>query len=109
MKISIILIGLGLWLLMLVLITTADAQTVVHQTYPGTSVRDFNKPSYVIRNDGTGYQTYPGTSVRDFNAPGFKVERNAGTYAPAPVFIPPLRRQRSGFYDTYETSGFYGD
>ena len=103
MKTSIILIGLGLWLLMLVLITTADAQTVVHQTYPGTSVRDFNKPSYVIRNDGTGYQTYPGTSVRDFNAPGFKVEGgNTGTYAPAPIFIPPLRRQRQpGFYDPY--------
>lgn len=74
MKTWIIIIGLALLLAMLILITTSEAQTVIHQTYPGTSVRDYNKPGYVIESDGTGYQTYPGTSVRNYSAPGFKIE-----------------------------------
>ena len=89
---KIILIGLGLWLAMLMLITTADAQVVIHQTIPGTMVRDYSAPSIVIKRDGTGYQTLPGTRTRDWGAPGFKYQRqnNARTYAPAPVFIPRL-------------------
>ena len=77
MKNLIILIGLGLWLLMLSIIT-AEAQTVIHQTIPGTNVRDYSAPSLIIQRDGTGYQTIPGTTVRDYSAPGVKVQRNNG-------------------------------
>jgi len=75
MKTSIILIGLGLWLATLMLITTADAQTVMHQTIPGTMVRDYGAASIVINRDGTGYQTIPGTMVRDYSAPGITYQR----------------------------------
>ena len=92
-KILIVLIGLGLGLLMF-LVITADAQTVIHQTYPGTTIRDYSKPSLVIQPDGTGHQTYPGTTIQDYAKPGIKVEgyNNARTIRTAPqLYIPPLR------------------
>lgn len=74
----------------------AIGQTVIHQTIPGTTVRDYSRPSLVIERDGTGYQTIPGTVVRDYGAPGFTVQG----YAPAPVYTPPLRLyQPNGGYN----------
>ena len=46
--------------------------TMVYETYPGTNVRDYNKPGVKIEDDNV-YQTYPGTNVRDYNKPGYKI------------------------------------
>jgi len=43
------------------------------QTYPGTSVRDWSKPSYYIEK-GVIYETIPGTDVRNYSKPGFKID-----------------------------------
>ena len=35
-------------LILLVLATPAYSQTVIYQTYPGTTIRDYSAPSYVV-------------------------------------------------------------
>lgn len=47
----------------------AQDRTVIHPTYPGTTTRDYSKPSVVVERN-TVYQTYPGTTTRDYRRPG---------------------------------------
>ena len=43
----------------------------IYPTLPGTSVRDYSQPGYIVDEDsGTMYRTLPGTSVRDYSTPG---------------------------------------
>ncbi len=51
-------------------------QVVIHQTIPGTTIRDVSKPSIVIDEYGTGYRTIPGTMLRDYAQPGIIVRGN---------------------------------
>lgn len=66
-----------LFLSSILLVGAALAQPVeVYPTIPGTSVRDYTKPGYII--DGAeAYQTIPGTSVRDYTRPGYVIEGGA--------------------------------
>lgn len=54
----------------------ADPQTAIYPTIPGTSLRDYTKPGYVIEGNHA-YPTIPGTSLRDFTEPGYVREGNA--------------------------------
>ena len=56
--------------------TIFAADIVIHQTYPGTDIRDYSAPSVVITDDGTGFITHPGTDVRDYSQPGLTIERS---------------------------------
>ena len=74
-------------LLFIVVIDMAHADTVYHQTYPGTTLRDYSQPSIVVR-DNQVYQTYPGTTLRDYSKPGLIIERR-DSYGPSR----PIRNQ----------------
>lgn len=84
-------------LFLLVYSAAISADQYMHPTVPGTSIRDYSRPGYVIEsgpNPGTGtsyggweapapssappavlYPTIPGTSIRDYSAPGYQIER----------------------------------
>jgi hypothetical protein len=51
------------------------AQTTITPTYPGTTWKDYSKPSIVIDKDEI-YQTYPGTTWKDYSKPGYKIEKS---------------------------------
>lgn len=72
-----------------------DRTREIYPTLPGTSIRDYSQPgwivvpegrksystdptsrSYRLRNETNIYPTIPGTSMRDFSKPGFKVKED---------------------------------
>jgi hypothetical protein len=91
-------------IILLALATTAQADTFIAPTIPGTDARDFGEPGYVISRDpildtttitptivgnsapdlsaprlvidgDVAYPTVPGTNARDYGEPGFRIER----------------------------------
>ena len=59
-------------LALLLAATAAHAQTYMHPTLPGNTVRDYSRPSIRVEQDrgSTVYTpTLPGTTVRDYSAP----------------------------------------
>jgi len=69
-----------------------NAETIYHQTYPGTTFRDYSKPSIVVQGD-QAYQTYPGTTFRDYTKPGIIIERNQFYEPQRPVWNQPRINQ----------------
>jgi len=53
----------------------AEDKTYIHPTQPGTTVRDWSKPSTVIEGDRV-YQTYPGSTLRDYTQPEYIIEQD---------------------------------
>ena len=70
-----LLIVLAFFTIAAVAIKLAHGDETIHPTIPGTNVRDWSKPSIVIKQNGDGYQTLPGSNVRDYSKGGFKIER----------------------------------
>lgn len=54
----------------------SDPRTVIYPTIPGTNLRSYSEPGYVIE-DNHAYPTIPGTSLRDFTEPGYVREGDA--------------------------------
>jgi hypothetical protein len=54
----------------LMLAVSTHADTTFYPTYPGTTIRDVNKPGYVQQGNNI-YQTYPGTDIPNVTKPGF--------------------------------------
>lgn len=71
-KIVIICLVLGLFGALLTCIASAD--TYLHPTVPGTTYRDYERPSIGIDDFGSVYKTVPGTNYKDYNEGGYKVE-----------------------------------
>ena len=46
---------------------------LLYPTVPGTEIRDYSKPGYIIKGKNI-YPTYPGTDMRDFTKPGYKIQ-----------------------------------
>lgn len=46
----------------------------VYPTLPGSDVRDYRRGGYVVKDGGTLYPTLPGTDIRDFTQPGFTLQ-----------------------------------
>jgi len=50
----------------------------IRPTVPGTSIPDWNRPGYLLQEEGSMgtrvCQTYPGTSICDYRAPGFIIQ-----------------------------------
>ena len=82
-----LLVVLAFFTLSAILIKLAHGETVYHQTYLGTTLRDYSQPSIVVR-DNQVYQTYPGTTLRDYSKPGLIIERR-DSYGPSR----PIRNQ----------------
>lgn len=64
----------------------STADTVLRQTYPGTSIPNFMAPGYIEQSDGEKSiirETYPGTSIPNMNNPGL-VEDSGGLYPTYP-------------------------
>ena len=51
-------------------------EIIIHQTYPGTGVKDLSQPRMVIE-DGVMYETFPGTDLKDLSAPRYIIEDDA--------------------------------
>ena len=69
----ILLVGV---LFALLLAQIAFADTYFHPTIPGTTARDYNKPSLRMDNRGNIHRTIPGTTARDYNAGGYRIDGN---------------------------------
>jgi len=49
---------------------------LLYPTVPGTEIRDYSKPGYIIKGKNI-YPTYPGTDMRDYSRPGYKIEKDS--------------------------------
>jgi len=84
-------------LILLVLATPVYSQSYIHPTIPGTTLRDFRAPSYMVERNNPNiiHQTIPGTMLRDFSAPSYIIipDRQPPVYhAPInPHFYTPSR------------------
>lgn len=54
----------------------ADPRTVIYPTIPGTNLRSYSEPGYVVQ-DNHAYPTIPGTSLRDYSERGYVREGNS--------------------------------
>ena len=46
---------------------------MIYETFPGTDIKDLSQPRYVIDDDGI-HETFPGTGIRDLSKPGYEIE-----------------------------------
>ena len=46
---------------------------VIYETFPGTDIKDLDAPRYIIEGDEI-HETFPGTDIRDFSKPGYRIE-----------------------------------
>lgn len=58
--------------LMLATLTTAQAETVIRQMWPGGMART-DTPNLVIRDDGVIYETTPGTTMQNFAGEEYRI------------------------------------
>jgi hypothetical protein len=55
-------------------VTSVNAETVYRPTYPGTDVPDISKPA-IVKDGNVIYESYPVTTMRNYNKPSYVEER----------------------------------
>lgn len=49
--------------------------TYIYPTIPGTTIRDYRQPGFVIDQQGLVRPTIPGTTIPDLRSPSYIIER----------------------------------